>query len=223
MAQYPRPLTVVYHPSKSHWLVCETFHSREAIRQLPKPDDTTTVTLRALSPNFYTSIMQYEDASVAIGTELNQSPLPADRQSQRLWACDPAQLREIFVFTKLDCTAAANAALDWRTRARQALIRWLRKTSKPTFMDTFAYGHLQPCQQTEYQVALFRHLLAEQFALGSHELLRLYEHMALIAVAWMLLALANRAIGGMLLEEIQIAVSVGVIFFAGWIHLWNSL
>ncbi|PLN78664.1 hypothetical protein BDW42DRAFT_187212 [Aspergillus taichungensis] len=223
VAQYPRPLTVIYHPSKSHWLVSETFHSREASRELPEPGDTPTVTLRAQGPNFYTSIMQHEDARVGIDTELKHFPLPAEQQSQRLWTSDPTQLREILAFTKLDCTAAANIALDWRTRARRALIGWLRKTPTPTFMDNFAYVHLQPGQQTGYQVALLRHLLAERFASGSHGLLRLYEHTALIAVAWILLVLAYLAKGDMPLEEIQIAANVGVIVFAGWIHLWNSL
>lgn len=223
VAQYPCPLTVLYHPSKSHWLVSETFHSRGVSRELPEPGDTTTVTVRVQGPSFYTSIMRYEDASVGMDTELSHFPVPADQQSQRLWASNSTQLQEIATSTKPGYTATINAGLDWKTRVRQVLVRWLRKTPNPTFMDRFVYGHLQPSQQRGYQVALLRHLLAERFALGSHGLLRLYEHMASIAVAWVVLILPIIAIGGIPLEKIQIAANVGVIVFAGWVHLRNSL
>ncbi|PKY00357.1 hypothetical protein P168DRAFT_244318 [Aspergillus campestris IBT 28561] len=223
VARYPSPLTVLYHPSKSHWLVSETFHSRGVSRELPEPGDTPTVTVRVQGPSFYTSIMQYEDASVGIDTELSHFPVPAEQHSQRLWASNPTQLQEIAASTKLGYTATTNARLDWKTRVRQVLIRWLRKTPKPTFMDTFVYGHLQPSQQRGYQVALLRHLLAERFALGSHGLLRLYEHMASIAVAWVVLVLPIIATGGFSLEKTQIAANAGVIVFAGWAHLRNSL
>ncbi|KAL2002562.1 hypothetical protein VTN02DRAFT_6511 [Thermoascus thermophilus] len=168
----PYPLTVNYKPSSSHHLQPASFHS-------PVPPSASSpariLTIQPLTPAVYTSILQYSDATSGFASEMRVSPVVTDALSQRLWVSDPSLLQELL--------AAAAPSLvpeerqpprPWLSALSRIPLSWLRRSSDPTFMDTFVDAHLPTEMQRTYRRALCRHHLAERCAFGSHRLLSVY-------------------------------------------------
>ncbi|KAJ5742386.1 uncharacterized protein N7511_011405 [Penicillium nucicola] len=225
VAHYPKPLKVIYEPSKSHWLFAETFHSPSSQLDLQKSLPELELTVRVLSPAFYTNVLQYEDPAAGLDKELTPLPLVADSNSQYIWTSDTSPLKQICSSKDVwpETTPTPKSRLH---RVREALIHLSRNSSTPTFMDRFVNGYLDPAQQKAYQVAVARYLLAERYTFGSHLLLRLCENMAIIFGMWVLIYIGGHVLhsyGSIPVERVQIATGVCAVLFGGAVRFRNAL
>ncbi|KAJ5745897.1 hypothetical protein N7520_011079 [Penicillium odoratum] len=225
VAHCPQPLKVVYEPSKSHWHFPEIFYSPSTELGPQESAAQSGLTVRVLSPAFYTQILQYTEPFAGLEKELSTFSLVADSQSQYLWTSDASQLKDICssknVFPETIPTYKSRMH-----RVRQAVIHLSRKSPTPTFMDRFVYCYLDPYQQSDYQIALIRYLLAERFTFGSHTLLRLLEHIAIIFGIWVLIhigSLTLQSSSSVLLGRAQMATGICAVLFAGVVRLRNAL
>ncbi|KAJ5701170.1 hypothetical protein N7488_008718 [Penicillium malachiteum] len=225
VAHYPQPLKVVYEPSKSHWLFPETFRSPSSQSGLQQLVPELELTVRVLSPAFYTNVLQYKDPAAGLNKELSPFSLVADSNSQYIWTSDASQLEQIFLSNDVrpESTPTPKSRLH---RMRGVLIHFFRNSSTPTFMDTFVSCYLDPSQQKAYQIAVARYLLAERYTLGSHKLLRLCENMAITFGIWVLIyfgGLTLQSYRSIPLERVQIVTGVFAVLFGGAVRLRNAL
>ncbi|KAJ5935166.1 hypothetical protein N7466_004713 [Penicillium verhagenii] len=225
VAHYPKPLKVVYEPSKSHWLLPETFQSPSS-----QSGVGAEVIIRVLSPAFYTNILQYEEPSAGLNKELSPFSLAADPHSQYLWTSDHGLLDDIClsisVWPGATVPGATSTPISRLHRITQSLILFLRKNHAPTFMDKFVEFYLDPSQKRAYQTATVRYLLTERYTFGSGRLLGLYEHSAIILGMWTVIyigTLVAQFPGSVVLERIQIVTGICAVFFGGAVRMRNAL
>ncbi|OQD64335.1 hypothetical protein PENPOL_c008G03978 [Penicillium polonicum] len=225
VAHNPQSLKVVYEPSMSHWLFPETFHSPSFQPGLQKLVPESELTVRVLSPVFYTNILQYKDPVIGLDKELSPFSLLADSHSQYIWTSDARKLEQIC--SSIDVCSEATPTPKLRLhRVREVLIHLCRNSSTPTFMDRFVDCFLEPSQQKAYQIAVARYLLAERYTFGSHTLLRLCDNIAIIFGMWVLIyicGLTSQSYGVIPLERVQIVTGVCAVLFGGFVRMRNAL
>ncbi|KAL4967880.1 uncharacterized protein BDV14DRAFT_197522 [Aspergillus stella-maris] len=172
---WPVDVQLAYIPSKSHYLVSQTFSAPN-----PSGDSPTTITIQPLTPSFYTSFPTYADALTAFKEESSFVPVDSDPHSQRLYISHPDLFFNLFKTSPSVTTGPFqtlnmdNMDTNSRPSLRRRIVSHLRKSEKEYFLNDFVEGYLSPFEQETYYAALLKHRVSEKIALGSHGLLNYY-------------------------------------------------
>jgi hypothetical protein len=217
-ANAPFQVEITYKPSASPITQPESFGSKS------KEVETTekqSLTIQALTPSVYTTILNHHDAVQWFEAQIQSSPVPADDSSRSLWVSDESLLKRL-----LACADSAISKSDdpptWGFRARKGLIARLRKsnTTEPSFMDRFVYHNLSASMQIEYQNRVIRLLIPHRFGfLGSDIMFSAYNTVGRVVVASIGLRLiygstvVSHFVG---LEDLSIASSVCILLYGAW-------
>lgn len=218
------PLEVIYTPAKSLHLHPMSMHSQvKTYTSAPPP----TLQIQPLTPQFYTNILKYPDATTGVFSEMEHIPQACDPESQRLWASDPAMLQRL-IESKIDPPNAKVVQIPSASVPAELPVypasNPLRQTKSEmrTFMDAFTDSNCPQGMRRRYRVARTYCYLTEKFAWGSYKLAAVYEFLLRTVVLelywtglwWMLCDLP--------VARYENALIVSGVYFVG-VRVWTAL
>ncbi|CAI7668200.1 unnamed protein product [Penicillium discolor] len=178
------PLEVIYTPAKSLHLHPMSIHSPvKTYTSAPPP----TLQIQPLTPQFYTNILKYPDATTGVFSEMEHIPQACDPESQRLWASDPVMLQRLIESTIDPPNAKVIQVPSASVPAELPVYPasnppWQTKTGVRTFMDAFTDSNCPLGMRRRYRAARIYCYLTEKYAWGSYKLAAVYEFLLRTAV-----------------------------------------
>lgn len=146
--------------------------------------------IQPLTPQFYTNILKYSEATSGFATEMENLPHISDQVSQRLWVSDSV-LAQNFI-SSAETSLASKEAQPYSDSMRPELrtppandIPWREKTGPKTFMDAFTDSNCSTGMRRRYRTARIYCYLTENFAWGSYRVAAIYGFLLRMAVMWL--------------------------------------
>ncbi|KAJ5606800.1 hypothetical protein N7537_003419 [Penicillium hordei] len=204
------PLTMIYIPAKS--LHLHPVSMRSPIKT-PTSAPRPTLTIQPLTPQFYTNILKYTDASLGFTTEIEHLPQVCDPVSQRLWTSDAALLQKLIA-----CAGTFPTSEEARS-----VFPWRRESAPKTFMDIFTESNLSVGMCRRYRAAKMHCYLTENLAWGSYKVAAVYTFFLRLALMWII----PKGLGWMLYGTTAVVkpehfLVVSSIIFLG-VRMWATL
>jgi len=162
-------------------------HSQvKTLTSAPRP----ILMIQPLTPQFYTNILKYPEATSGFANEMENIPHFSDPVSQRLWVSDSVLVQNLIDSAKppLACKEAQSYSGSDRREIYTHLasrLTWRKKLEPKTFMDAFTESNCSIGMHRKYRAARMHYYLTENLAWGSYRLAAIYQFSLSMGVMWL--------------------------------------